>query len=39
MSSLKGLAADVAAFTVMSAIAGAVVGWVMGMSKKPVTAS
>jgi hypothetical protein len=39
MSSLKGVAADVAALAVMSAIVGAVVGWVMGMSKKPVAAS
>ncbi|HEV8284418.1 MAG TPA: hypothetical protein VGQ09_08910 [Chitinophagaceae bacterium] len=39
ITSLKGLAADVAAFAVMSAITGAAVGWVMGMSKKTVAAA
>jgi len=39
ISSLKGLAADVAVSAVMSAIVGAVVGWVMGMSKKTVAAA
>src|SRR5438552_564902 len=38
-NSLKVIAADVAAVTVMSAIAGAVVGWVMRMSKKTVVAA
>src|SRR5678815_1184609 len=32
ISSLKGLAADVAASAVISAIAGGAIGWVMGMS-------
>jgi hypothetical protein len=39
MTSLKGVAADVAATAVMSTIAGAVVGWVLGMSKKTVVAA
>jgi hypothetical protein len=39
MTSLKGLAADVAVSAVMSAITGAVVGWVLGMSKKTVAAA
>jgi hypothetical protein len=39
VSSLKGLAADVAASAVISAIAGGAIGWVMGMSKKTVVAA
>jgi len=39
ITSLKGLAADVALSAVISAIVGAVVGWVMGMSKKTVAAA
>jgi hypothetical protein len=39
ISSLKGLAADVAASAVISAIAGGAIGWVMGMSKKTVAAA
>lgn len=39
ISSLKGLAADVAVSAVIAAIVGAVVGWVMGMSKKTVAAA
>jgi hypothetical protein len=39
ITSLKGLAADVAVFAVMSAIVGGVVGLVMGMSKKTVVAA
>jgi hypothetical protein len=39
ITSLKGLAADVAVFSVMSAIVGSVVGLVMGMSKKTVAAA
>ena len=34
LSTLKGLAADVAISAVMSAITGAVIGWVYGMGKK-----
>jgi hypothetical protein len=37
--SLKGIAADVAAAAVMTAIVGAAVGWVLGMSKKTVAAA
>lgn len=37
--SLKGIAADVATAAVMTAIIGAVVGWVLGMSKKTVAAA
>ena|SRR5689334_8881829 len=36
---LKGIAGDVAAAAVMTAIIGAVVGWVLGMSKKTVAAA
>jgi ABC-type anion transport system duplicated permease subunit len=36
---LKGIAGDVAAAAVMSAIVGALVGWVLGMSKKTVAAA
>lgn len=32
--SMKGMAADICASTVMSAIAGAIVGWVLGSGKK-----
>jgi hypothetical protein len=39
MTSLKGVAADVAATVVMSTITGAVVGYVLGMSKKTVVAA
>ena len=39
MTSLKGVAADVAGTAVMFAISGAVVGWVLGMSKKTVVAA
>ena len=39
MTSLKGVAADVAGSAVISAITGAVVGWVLGMSKKTVAAA
>ena len=39
LTSLKGVAADVAATAVMGAIGGAVVGLVMGMSKKTVVAA
>jgi hypothetical protein len=39
IASLKGLAADVAVSAVISAIAGAGVGWVLGMSKKTVAAA
>jgi hypothetical protein len=38
ITSLKGLAADVAASALMGAVVGGVVGWVMGMSKKTVAA-
>jgi hypothetical protein len=37
--SLKGIAADVALAAVMTAIIGAVVAWVLGMSKKTVAAA
>lgn len=36
--SFKGIAIDVAAFTVMSGIAGAIIGWAMNMGKKPAAA-
>jgi hypothetical protein len=39
VTSLKGLAADVAASAVISAIAGGATGWVMGMSKRTVAAA
>ena len=39
ITSLKGLAADVAIFAVRAAIVGGVVGWVIGMSKKTVAAA
>jgi len=39
IASLKGLAADVAASAVISAVAGGAVGWVLGMSKKTVAAA
>jgi len=39
MTSLKGVAADVAGSAVLFAITGAVVGWVLGMSKKTVAAA
>jgi hypothetical protein len=39
ITSLKGLAADVAASAVIGAVAGGAVGWVMGMSKKTVAAA
>ena len=39
MTSLKGVAADVAGSALISAITGAVVGWVLGMSKKTVVAA
>ena len=37
--SLKGIAGDVAAAAVMTAIIGAVVAYVLGMSRKPVAAA
>jgi len=36
---LKGIAADVALSAVLSAITGAVIAWVLGMSKKTVAAA
>jgi hypothetical protein len=39
MTEMKAIAADVAVSAVITAVAGAAIGWVLGMSKKTVAAA